>query len=164
MHSLPTELRPGATAPERPTTPYGKLGGEAGLRQLTLRFYELMDELPEAWSIRHMYPDDLEGSRQKLFEFLSGWLGGPNLFHEHRGHAPRLRSSHSAYPIGPNARDEWMLCMRWVLAEQVPDEGFRQALLIAFEQMADHLINHAECPAHAREVNRPDLTEPAHTP
>ena len=125
-----------------PQTPYMKLGGEAALQQLTRRFYELMDELPEAWSIRQMHPDSLAGSQQSLFEFLSGWLGGPNLFMQNRGH-PRLRMRHAPYAISPTARDEWLLCMRLALAEQVHDEGFRQALVLAFEQMAQHLINDA---------------------
>ena len=130
------------TAPPTPQTPYLKLGGEAALRRLTERFYALMDELPEAWTIRQMHPENLAGSQQSLFEFLSGWLGGPPLFAHKRG-PPRLRMRHAPYPIGNQARDEWMLCMRLALAEQVPDEGFREALTLAFEQMAQHLINDA---------------------
>ena len=125
-----------------PTTPYEKLGGAAALQQLTHRFYELMDELPEAWGIRQMHPESLAGSQQSLFEFLSGWLGGPQLFMQNRGH-PRLRMRHAPYTISPTARDEWLLCMRMALAEQVHDEAFQQALLMAFEQMAEHLINDA---------------------
>lgn len=125
-----------------PATPYEKLGGAPALQQLTRRFYELMDELPEAWSIRQMHPESLAGSQQSLFEFLSGWLGGPNLFMQNRGH-PRLRMRHAPYAISPTARDEWLLCMRLALAEQVPDEGFRQALGLAFEHMAQHLVNDA---------------------
>lgn len=125
-----------------PNTPYDKLGGEPALQQLTRRFYELMDELPEAWSIRQMHPESLAGSQQSLFEFLSGWLGGPDLFVQHRGH-PRLRMRHAPYTISPTARDEWLLCMRLALTEQVADEGFRQALVLAFEQMAHHPVNDA---------------------
>lgn len=123
-----------------PTTPYDKLGGAPALHRLTHRFYELMDELPEAWSIRQMHPASLAGSQQSLFEFLSGWLGGPQLFMQNRGH-PRLRKRHAPCTISATARDEWLLCMRLALAEQVPDEGFQHALLLAFEQMAEHLIN-----------------------
>lgn len=125
-----------------PATPYDKLGGAAALQQLTHRFYALMDELPEAWAIRQMHPDNLAGSEESLFQFLSGWLGGPPLFVQHRGH-PQLRRHHDPYAISPTARDEWLLCMRLALAEQVHDDGFRQALVLAFEQMAQHLINDA---------------------
>jgi hemoglobin len=128
-----------------PTTPYERLGGAPALQQLTQRFYQLMDELPEAWGIRQMHPESLAGSQQSLFEFLSGWLGGPQLFMEKRGH-PRLRMRHAPYTISSSARSEWMLCMRMALAEQVSDEGFRAALEMAFEQMSQHLINDAGSP------------------
>ena len=139
---MPSLATPEAPARSTPQTPYLKLGGEAALHRLTRRFYELMDELPEAWAIRQMHPESLAGSQESLLQFLSGWLGGPPLFMQNRGH-PRLRMRHAPYTISGQARDEWMLCMRLALAEQVPDEGFREALTLAFEQMAQHLINDA---------------------
>jgi hemoglobin len=129
-----------AVAPVTPATPYAKLGGAPALRQLVHRFYGLMDELPEAWAIRQMHPTSLAGSEDSLFMFLSGWLGGPPLFMDNRGH-PRLRMRHAPYTISGQARDEWLLCMRMALAEQVADEPFRDALVMAFEHMAQHLIN-----------------------
>lgn len=139
MSNLATSV---GTTSVTPQTPYLKLGGEAALRRLTHRFYELMDELPEAWSIRQMHPANLASSRQRLFNFLSGWLGGPQLLVQNREH-PRLRMRHAPCTISTTARNEWLLCMRMALAEQVPDEVFKQALLLAFEQMAEHLINDA---------------------
>lgn len=138
-----TEAPPTSSATattDAPATPYAKLGGAPALRQLVHRFYELMDELPEAWAIRQMHPTSLAGSEDSLFMFLSGWLGGPPLFMESRGH-PRLRMRHAPHTISGQVRDEWLLCMRMALAEQVADESFRAALLVAFEHMAQHLIN-----------------------
>lgn len=129
------------TAPA--ASPYDKLGGDTGVRRLAHRFYELMDELPEAWTIRQMHPESLAASEDSLFDFLSGWLGGPPRFEQKRGH-PRLRMRHAPYTIDGQARDEWLLCMRLALAEQVPDPDFRAALHLAFEQMAEHLINVAD--------------------
>ena len=74
-----------------PDTPYGQLGGEDIVRKLVHRFYELMDTLPEAWDVRQMHPEDLSGSEEKLFKYLSGWLGGPPLYEQEFGH-PRLRA------------------------------------------------------------------------
>lgn len=135
-----------------PATPYEKLGGAAALQQLTRRFYELMDELPEAWSIRQIHPENLAGSQQSLFECLSGWLGGPTLMTPQctHPHMPTRATPCAAYP---DARDEWLLCMRLALAEQVQDEGFRQALVLAFEQMAKHLINDPRKPHPADETS-----------
>jgi hemoglobin len=121
-------------------TPYVALGGEAGVQRLVHRFYELMDELPEAYTVRQLHPESLVGSAESLFEFLSGWFGGPALYMAKKGH-PRLRMRHSPYAVGPVVRDEWMLCMTQALTEQVADVAFRDNLINTFAQMADHLIN-----------------------
>ncbi|MEY3953915.1 MAG: hypothetical protein RLZZ397_795 [Pseudomonadota bacterium] len=122
------------------TNIYQAIGGEAAVRQLATRFYEIMDELPEAYALRQIHPESLEGSTQTLFEFLSGWLGGPSLYQAKHGH-PRLRMRHFPYSIDQDKRNEWMLCMRLALNEVVQDEGLRMALHQAFSQMADHMIN-----------------------
>lgn len=125
---------------EKSITPYELIGGEPAVKQLVHRFYELMDELPEAYAVRQLHPESLAGSEEMLFEYLSGWLGGPNLYIAKKGH-PRLRMRHAPYAIGPRERDEWMLCMTQALTEQVGDEGFRQALLNQFSELASHMIN-----------------------
>ena len=127
------------------TTPYDALGGADAVRRLVDRFYDLMDELPETYGLRQLHPADLTGSRQSLFEFLSGWFGGPPLYIEKKGH-PRLRMRHMPFAIGPAERDQWMLCMRTALDEQVGDEALHQGVLNAFVQMADHMVNAAPPP------------------
>lgn len=119
-------------------TVYEALGGADGIHRLVDRFYALMDELPEAYAARRIHPESLAGANESLFEYLSGWFGGPNLYIEKKGH-PRLR--HLPYAIGPTERDEWMLCMRTALTEQVADEPLRAGLLKAFGDMADHMVN-----------------------
>jgi hemoglobin len=121
-------------------TRYESLGGADGLHRLVDRFYALMDELPEAYGVRQLHPDSLAGSAESLFEFLSGWFGGPPLYVAKKGH-PRLRRRHLAYAIGPVERDEWMLCMTQALTEQVADATLREQLIQTFAQMADHMIN-----------------------
>jgi hemoglobin len=125
---------------EATPTPYEQLGGEAALRRLVHRFYALMDELPEAHTVRLIHPESLAGSEESLFEFLSGWFGGPSLYIAKKGH-PRLRMRHAPYAVGTVVRDEWMLCMTQALTEQVQDAAFRTRLVDTFAQMADHMIN-----------------------
>lgn len=120
--------------------PYEVVGGEAATRRLADRFYDLMDTLPEAAEIRALHPADLGESREKFFEFLSGWLGGPQLYMEKRGH-PRLRMRHFPFAIGKRERDQWMMCMRLALAEVVADQPMREALERAFAGVADHMVN-----------------------
>ena len=122
-------------------SPYERLGGESGVRQLVVRFYELMDGLPEAATIRAMHPTPLDSSEQKLFMFLSGWLGGPQLYVEQYGH-PRLRARHLPFAVDEAARDAWMLCMTRAIEEQVvDDELLREHLLTSLFKTADFMRN-----------------------
>jgi hemoglobin len=121
-------------------SPYERLGGEPAVRKLVDRFYELMDTLPEAEAIRALHPADLAGSRDKLFKFLSGWLGGPPLYIEEFGH-PRLRARHLPFPIGAAERDAWLECMEQALAETEMEELLRAHLLQSLRKTADHMRN-----------------------
>lgn len=122
------------------STPYDLIGGEAGVRRLVQRFYALMDELPEAAAVRAVHPPSLAGSEQKLFEYFSGWLGGPPLFETKYGH-PRLRGRHLPFSIGTRERDEWLLCMRRALDETVAHEQLRELLFEKMAGLADHMRN-----------------------
>lgn len=126
--------------PPQDDSVYTRLGGEPAVRALVERFYVLMDELPEAQAVRRLHPPSLQRSADSLFKFLSGWFGGPPLYVRERGH-PRLRMRHLPFAIGRAERDQWMLCMRQALAEQVADEPLRAAVENAFVGMADHMIN-----------------------
>lgn len=128
---------------EKQVNPYDLLGGEVGVRALVDRFYDLMDELPEAREIRQLHPADLGGSREKLFFFLSGWLGGPALYVERYGH-PMLRARHLSFTIGERERDQWMLCMGQALAEQELEHEAHERLMQAFMRTADHMRNREE--------------------
>lgn len=125
--------------PDNPT-PYEAIGGEAGLRRLVHHFYQIMDEAPEAREIRRMHGDDLLSIEEKLFDFLSGWLGGPPLYVRKYGH-PMLRRRHLPFPIGERERDQWMFCMRRALEETEMEEALRRELELQFRRMADHMIN-----------------------
>lgn len=119
---------------------YERLGGAAAARALVDRFYDLMDQLPEAAPIRAMHAADLALSREKLYEFLSGWLGGPQLYVERYGH-PKLRARHLRVRIGPAERDQWMLCMRRALDDTVEDPQLRRELGDALQRVAEHMRN-----------------------
>lgn len=125
---------------ENKITVYELLGGEAGLERLVRCFYENMDGLPEASGIRQMHGDHLDRARSRLFKFLSGWLGGPNLYWEEFGH-PRLRMRHFPFAIGPHERDQWMFCMDKALETCIDEPLLREKMSAALRQTADHMIN-----------------------
>jgi hemoglobin len=118
------------------------MGGEAGVRRLVDRFYDLMDALPEAAEIRALHPPALDGSRDKLHWFLIGWLGGPPAYVSRFGH-PRLRARHVPFVIGDRERDQWMLCMRRALDETVSDKLLVEVLSGSLARVADHMRNQA---------------------
>jgi hemoglobin len=121
-------------------TPYDMIGGEAKVRELVDRFYDYMDELPEAYRIRKLHPADLSGSRNKLFMFLSGWLGGPQLYVQEYGH-PRLRARHLPFPIGQEERDQWLMCMQKAMDDMDLPAELKTHLEQAFLKTADHMRN-----------------------
>jgi len=121
-------------------THYERLGGEAVVRNLVDRFYDLMDQQPEYYGIRKLHPQELSGSRQKLFMFLSGWLGGPQLYVESFGH-PMLRARHLPFPIGIAEHDQWLGCMQQAMLELEIEERLRKELAQAFTKTADHMRN-----------------------
>ena len=101
-------------------TPYARIGGEPALRRLVRLFYEYMDTLPEAYGIRKLHQGDLSSAEEKLFMFMSGWLGGP---------------------IASDEAEQWMLCMRLALAEVVTDEALRASLDKSLTELAYHIRN-----------------------
>ncbi len=126
-------------------TPYQRIGGEAGLRRLTTRMYALMDTLPEAAAVRAQHPEDLSGSEQKLFEFLSGWLGGPPLFTERHG-APMLRARHLPFAVGLEEISGWLACFHQSMMENVEDAELRDFLWSRIEPLALHMRNRQALP------------------
>jgi hemoglobin len=119
-------------------TPYLQLGGDARVRALVERFYDIIEaESPE---LRAMLPSRTTGSREKLYEYLSGWLGGPPLYTDKRGH-PQLRRRHLSFPIGVAQADEWMRCMRKAMDESAIEGDLRQFLEAKLEPLAHHMVN-----------------------
>jgi len=121
-------------------TPYELMGGESTILSLVDRFYYYMDTLPEAAGVRNMHAQSLSSAKDKLFKFLSGWLGGPDLFIQEFGH-PMLRKRHFPFAIGTSERDQWMLCMTKAMTEITMDSTLRVSLLEALDNLATHMVN-----------------------
>ncbi|WP_374326434.1 group II truncated hemoglobin [Azonexus sp.] len=122
------------------TTIYEKIGGAATVGRLADRFYELMDSVAQFKELRAMHPASLAGSRDKLFKFLSGWFGGPDLFVQEFGH-PMLRARHMPFAIGTLERDQWVACMVLAMEDVGIDADVRKVLLNNFFNTADFMRN-----------------------
>lgn len=123
-----------------PESHYARLGGEQKVRELVDRFYDLMELEPAYAVLRQLHAPDLTQARDKLYWFLSGWLGGPQHYVERFGH-PRLRGRHMPFAVGEIERDQWMSCMVQAMEELGLDPELRQELRAAFFKTADFMRN-----------------------
>lgn len=123
-----------------PESHYVRLGGDRKVRELVDRFYDLMELEPAYAVLRQLHAPDLTQARDKLYWFLSGWLGGPQHYVERFGH-PRLRGRHLPFAVGEVERDQWMSCMVQAMEELELDPQLRQELRAAFFKTADFMRN-----------------------
>ena len=121
-------------------TPFEWIGGEAQVRALVDRFYDLMDLEPGYRELRAAHGPSLDSARDKLFWFLCGWLGGPDYYQERFGH-PRLRMRHMPFSIGIVERDQWLACMDQAMGDVGVDATLRARLKNSFFQTADWMRN-----------------------
>jgi len=121
-------------------TLYDIIGGASRLRELVDRFYDIMQLEGDFAGIHAMHPVPNDSSRDKLFMFLSGWMGGPNLYIEKYGH-PMLRARHLPFAIGTSERDQWLRAMALALEDLGYDDALRLRLMQSFFQTADWMRN-----------------------
>jgi hemoglobin len=126
--------------PPNTPTPFERIGGEAATRALVDRFYDLMDLDPAFTALRALHPTTLDGSRDKLFWFLCGWLGGPQHYTDRFGH-PMLRARHLPFSIGIQERDQWMACMHQAMGEVGVEPMLAARLGESFVGTADWMRN-----------------------
>jgi hemoglobin len=133
--------QPSASSPQ---SLYDLLGGEPEathkIREIVEAFYDVMESDEKAKTIRLMHPEDLTSSREKLFMFLTGWTGGPQLYTDRYGH-PFLRRRHLPFKIGEEERDQWIYCMTKGLLNLKMEEEKIKALLNALYPIADFMRN-----------------------
>ncbi len=121
-------------------TPFEWIGGEEKIKAMVERFYDLMDLEPGYRELRAAHGSDLANARQRLAWFLTGWMGGPQLYTERFGH-PRLRMRHMPFSIGIRERDQWLACMDQAMGETGVPEDLRRRLNESFFQTADWMRN-----------------------
>ena len=116
------------------------MGGEAHVKALVERFYDLMALDEQYAALRAVHGSTLDDARQKLFWFLCGWLGGPQHYTDRFGH-PMLRARHMPFKIGILERDQWLACMDQAMVETGVDEALRKRLKESFFQTGDWMRN-----------------------
>ena len=130
---------------------FERLGGPVAIDRLVESFYDRMDRLPEARTIRAMHGPDLGPIKKVLKRYLTEWTGGPKLYSPEKGH-PRLRQRHMGFAIGEAERDAWLLCMGGALEETIADEAAREEIYAALAKLADWMRNQAGNPHDTRQA------------
>jgi hemoglobin len=126
--------------PEVEKSPYEMVGGEVMVRRIVDRFYDVMDTDPAVAPLRKMHGKDLGPMRDRLFAFLSGWLGGPQLYFQLPD--PKcIVSAHKPYAIGVDERDQWMMCIRKAMEDCGVDEDTREILDVPFMRVCEAFRN-----------------------
>lgn len=120
-------------------TPFEALG-EEGIRNLTNAFYDYMDSAPEVAGIRAMHGKDLTAMKERLADYLTGWMGGPQRYAEKYG-SVCMTSPHKPYAIGSAERDQWLLCMDRALEQIGADDELKQMLKEPMFAIADMIRN-----------------------
>lgn len=120
----------------------GNESGITNIRQLVETFYDIMESDSKVKPIRDMHQADLTSAREKLFMFLTGWTGGPQLYVERYGH-PMLRARHMPFPIDESARDQWMYCMIKAMHQLGYDDELMKKLAGQLYGVADFMRNRA---------------------
>ena len=106
------------------------------------RFYDLMVLEVNFGELRAMHPLDLSNSREKLKFFLTGWMGGPDIYSPKYGH-PMLRARHLPFKIGMKERNQWLACMYQALADCGIEGNIAKQLEESFFNTADWMRNQA---------------------
>ncbi|MCS6116389.1 group II truncated hemoglobin [Shewanella baltica] len=119
---------------------YDLIGGEKVIRAITKCFYQKMASSTETTTLLAIHKAPIAESEQKLFEFLSGWLGGPQLYQQKYGH-PALRARHMHVDIDEAMRDQWLFCMKFAIEEHIKKPEHRAAIFEAISTLADHMRN-----------------------
>ncbi len=126
----------------RTRTIYEKVGGEDGVRRLVNAFYDIVETDPEGAPLMalHNLGHGLAHARVAQFEFLSGFLGGPQLYVEHHGHS-NVRKMHEHLQVRQLERDSWVRCMTKAMEAHGMDAETHKMLLAHFTRIADVLVN-----------------------
>jgi hemoglobin len=119
--------------------------GEQGLRDLVDHFYDIMATDPKAKECLELHAL-VDGkvqaeSQYKLFAFLCGWMGGPQLFVNEFG-PPRMRARHGHVKITAKEKEQWLYCMKKSLKRAPLSYRERKKVFQSFVALAMRIQNH----------------------
>lgn len=121
-------------------TPYQRIGGEAAVRRVAARFYDLMESDPAVARLRAMHAADLGPMRERLGDFMISWMGGPPVYFQ-RQDAKCMTMAHEPFAIDESIRGQWLSCMYRALDDCGVEAGVQALLRSALERMTTAMVN-----------------------
>jgi hemoglobin len=119
-----------------------RIGGEPKVHELVDHFYDLIESLPQGRGIleMHLKGHGLAHVRTEQFEFLCGFFGGRQYYHEHHGHM-NLRQIHAHVEIRRQDAEDWLAIMDKTMTDQNIAVELKQQILSTFRRAAMLLVN-----------------------
>ena len=131
------------------TSAYERLGGAEGIRRLVEVFYDIVETHPEGRPLvaLHNQGNGFSHAREAQFAFLSGFLGGPQLYSEQHRHS-NVKRVHAHMTIGQAERDSWVNCMAMALDTLDVEADFKAWLMTHFRRVSDGLMSRSPAASH----------------
>jgi hemoglobin len=117
-------------------TLYERLGDDK-LQELVKIFYDKVYTHP---SLKDMFHKPIEEERDRMFCFLTQYLGGPTRYNQKYGH-PRMRKRHMTSRIDHKAKEDWLSIMHASISMLDIDADMAILLYNCFPSMAERMVN-----------------------
>ncbi|WP_236653896.1 globin [Staphylococcus delphini] len=100
-------------------------------------FYSLVEQDNR---INHLFPGDFAETARKQKQFLTQFLGGPDLYTQEHGH-PMLRMRHMPFAIDDKAKEAWLENMHTAITHAQLPHGAGDYLYERLRLTANHMVN-----------------------
>lgn len=124
---------------------FDQIGGEKTVRELVRNFYDLIETHPDGKNIlrHHMNGHGLAHAREEQFNFLCGFMGGPQFYLEKHRHM-NVKNMHAHVPIREEDAVNWLNCMDLAIEKTLIDGPAANRIRATFKTVAHSLVNEVE--------------------
>lgn len=116
---------------------YHAIGGAETIGRLVDVFYRKVVAHP---NLSKLFPEDIMPVRDKQYQFLTQFFGGPPLYTDDHG-APMMKDRHLPHRITPTRAKEWLTCMSEAMDEIGLQGEARDFMFERLTLVAHHMIN-----------------------
>lgn len=119
-------------------TTFQAVGGKEGLHALVTDFFHFMGSEPQFKRLFDMHPSDTALSIDKLYRFLTGWMGSDKLYSQKYG-SIQLPRAHMHLDVIEDDKQAWLDCMAMAMNKQGLAPELKDYLLIQLAVPAERI-------------------------